>query len=287
MSPTPKSLILDLLATIGDHSMPVRALVAAGEVFSIRPESLRVALARLLEQGTIERDGRGQYRIARAARAVKQHVVSWNRIEERVTIWRGGWIGVHVASLLRSDRVRLRKRERALRFLGLRELDSGLWLRPDNLAGGIEAVRRELIDLGLDDNAPVFAITKFDESWEARARGLWDAETLRRGYREARARLEKSAARLPQLGDREAMVESFVLGGDVLRTLAVDPLLPEPIVPAGERAALVETMQEYDRLGRDRWKPFMREQGAPHPRTPLHPRALRGPLESSPSHRGA
>ena len=35
------------------------------------------------------------------------------------------------------------------------------------------------------------------------------------------------------------MVESFLLGGRVIRQLVLDPLLPEPILPVGERDALV------------------------------------------------
>ena len=49
------------------------------------------------------------------------------------------------------------------------------------------------------------------------------------------------------------MGESFSLGGDVLRQIVLDPLLPEPIVPALERRRLGEAMRRYDRLGRACW----------------------------------
>jgi hypothetical protein len=73
------------------------------------------------------------------------------------------------------------------------------------------------------------------------------------------------------------MVESFLLGGQAIRQLALDPLLPEPIVAAADRAALVETMRTYDRLGRACWRPFMTSQGAPHLRTPRDASAARWP----------
>ena len=72
--------------------MPVRALVAAGEVFGISSESVRVALVRLLSRGTIERNERGQYRIAPAAEPIQRHVVSWTHIDERLVPWRGSWV---------------------------------------------------------------------------------------------------------------------------------------------------------------------------------------------------
>ena len=49
------------------------------------------------------------------------------------------------------------------------------------------------------------------------------------------------------------MAESFRLGGEGLRQLALDPLLPEPIVPAAARRALLESMKRYDALGRRAW----------------------------------
>ena len=51
MDVTPRSLILDLMATLpsqGSHAMPVSALVEAGGYFGLAGNSLRVALARLM-----------------------------------------------------------------------------------------------------------------------------------------------------------------------------------------------------------------------------------------------
>ena len=65
------------------------------------------------------------------------------------------------------------------------------------------------------------------------------------------------------------MVETFVLGGEVLRTLAFDPLLPEPILPASAVDDLVREMRAYDRLGRDVWRRFLRRLDAPELLSPV------------------
>lgn len=264
MRPTPKSLILDLLSSLRGEPMPVRALVAAGAVFDISAESIRVALVRLCSSGTLERNERGQYRIAAAAQPVQRHVMGWARTEERLMPWRGAWIGVYAGGLDRSDRPRLRRREQAFEFLGLRALDAQLFVRPDNLKGGVDAVRHELQALGLDPAALVCLLSQLDAVAEARARALWDAAALCRAYRSTCAALARSAARLTRLSAREAMAESFVLGGQAIRQLALDPLLPEPIVPSGERTALVDALRAYDRLGRTCWRGLMKSHGAPH-----------------------
>lgn len=276
MTPTAKSLILDLLSTMGGAAMPVRALIGAGELFGLSENGIRVGLARLGVRRVVERDERGQYRVSRRAAAVQSHVRAWSRVEERMTAWDGGWIGVHTGALKRSDRRGARRRRRAFDFLGFRELDPGLWIRPDNLRGGVAEVRRQLEALGLDAAAIVFALGALDDATEARARRLWDVTRLRASHRAMRESLAASERRLPRLATERAMVETFTLGGRAIRELVLDPLLPEPIIPAAERRALVEAMRRYDRVGRDCWRPFMRTHGAPTHRTPTDSRLMSG-----------
>jgi phenylacetic acid degradation operon negative regulatory protein len=283
VEPTAKSLILDLLSTVRGGAMPVRALVASGELFDIAENNVRVELARLAGRGLVERDGRGAYRIALGARAVQEHVASWTRIEERVVTWRGAWIGVHTAHLPRVPRASARRRARALEWLGFRDLEAGLAVRPDNLRGGVAEVRQRLRDLGLEPTAPVFAITDLDDAADAHARGLWDSAALRRDYRELQERLAASEERLPRRSLAGAMIETFLLGGRVIRQLVRDPLLPEPIVPAGERKALVEALRRYDRLGRECWSRFMRSHGAPYRRSPVNVGGLVVPAGGMPA----
>jgi phenylacetic acid degradation operon negative regulatory protein len=96
-SPSPRSLILDLLSTLRGGSMPVGALVAAGGLFGIAENGVRVALSRLLRRDLAQRDERGRYRLGPRAAALNERVVSWRRIEERLRRWDGGWVGVQHA----------------------------------------------------------------------------------------------------------------------------------------------------------------------------------------------
>ena len=256
--PTAKSLILDLLATLRRGSMPVRALVAAGRLFDVSENSMRVALARLLAAGLVERDERGCYRPGGGASAIGQQIARWRRREDDLRAWDGGWVGV----VGPAD-------GRALRFLAFRELVRGLAIRPDNLVGGVDGVRGRLWALGLADDAVVAGVRDFDPAADARARRLWDTAALRAEYRATRGALAASEQRLGRLSRDAAMVESFLLGGRIIRHIVLDPLLPEPLVPAAERSALVEAMRRYDEVGRACWAGFMREFGVlPERRAP-------------------
>lgn len=256
-SPTARQLVLDLLSTLPRGAMPVRALVASGALFAIRENAVRVALARLLADGRIERDERGAYRLGPRARAVSRQVASWRTLDARLRPWDGGWIGVHTGAARGAGRTRMRRARRALDWLGFRELRPGLALRPDNLADGVGGARERLTALGLDPDAPVFAVRELDAATDHAARRLWPAARLVAGYRTTRRALERSERRLAALPEARAMVESFQLGGDAIRRLALDPLLPDALLPSTERAQLLTVMRRYDRAGRACWAGFL------------------------------
>ncbi len=268
--PTAKSLTLDLLSSLRGAAMPVAALVAAARLFRIDENALRVAIARLLASGQIARDERGQYRLGAAAHAVDRRVLGWRAAEQRTTKWSGGWWLLR-AGAVPSPRSRARRdRERALALLGFAELGPGFALRPDNLRASLSELRTELRELGLEADALLARASELDPESEARARSLWKRDALAAAYRRALAELTASEARLAALPEERAMVESFLLGGRVIRELVLDPLLPEPLAPEAERRALVAAMRRYDRIGRRAWASFMARHGAPHVASPAH-----------------
>ncbi len=256
--------------------MPVGALVAVGGLFDLGESSIRVAVARLLAAGLLERDERGRYRLGAQAAPLSRRVGGWRRLEERTRRWEGGWIGVH----RRADGALRRRaglrRDQTLRLLGFAPLAPRLHVRPDNLRSGVGQARDELAELGLETGALVFALRDLDPASDARARGLWDAAELCAGYARSLDDLAQSERHLASLPVEAAMVESFLLGGRVIRQLVLDPLLPEPIVPSAERRALVEAMRRYDRTGRRAWAAFLERFGVAHATTPADTRALEG-----------
>jgi len=186
-----------------------------------------------------------------------------------VRSWSGAWVAVATAGL---PRARQRASTRALAFLGCRELRPGLAVRPDNLVGGIDGARQHLRELGLDPTADVFGLHDLAPDTARRAAALWDTAALRLGYRRSIADLERSELRLATLPRERAMAESFLLGGRTIRQIVLDPRLPDALVPAAERRALIDTLLRYDRIGRAYWSSFMREMGGTLGSTPAHVR---------------
>lgn len=253
-TPNPRQLVLNLLLAVDGGELSARDAVASCALFGIRENSVRVALVRLASAGLVEASGRGSYRLGPHGAGLAADVSTWRTAEQRVRAWKGGWVAVHVGNLARSDRVALRARSRALALAGLYELERGLFVRPDNLVGGVAGVRERLHNLGLQSDAAVFLVSQLDDERESRARALWDGNKLTRSYRQMRQRIEKWRQRADQLETDVAAREAFLLGNEAIRKLVFDPLLPDPLVDIAERRAFVDAVIALDRVGHVIWR---------------------------------
>jgi phenylacetic acid degradation operon negative regulatory protein len=260
MQVTAKSLVLDLLSTMRGGSMPVALLVSAAEAFGLDGNRTRVALTRLLSQGLVERDERGHYRLGPGSGSTLGRVASW-RNGATTRPWQGGWLATHIDGIDKSDRSARRITDRALGFFSFRALNPGLMIRPDNLSAKVDGIRDELAALGADPRISCFCATSLSSHDEERARALWDLEALRSGYDDARDSMRRSRRRLAALDEEAAMVESFIVGGKVIRLLVLDPLLPDDIFSGDTRRLVTRELREYDQLGRACWAPLLQRHG--------------------------
>ena len=207
--------------------------------------------------GLSEAAGRGAARLDAAAADLAAEVAGWRDVAQRAGPWSGGWIAVHVGALGRSDRGALRARTRAFELLGLREIERGLHLRPDNLAGGVAAVRGRLLALGLDGAATVFAARDFDPDLERRASALWDGAALTRSYQAWTRRLGSLLARGTPRATEATLRDWYRAGNDAIRDMVFDPLLPAPLVDVDARRACFDAVLRFDAAGRAIWQQFL------------------------------
>lgn len=260
----PRTVILKLMLASERDELVAREAVSACALLGIRENSTRVALVRLASAQLIEAAGRGAYRLGPQATGLAAEITAWRNAEDRVRQWDGAWMAVHTGALKRADRVALRARERALELLGLRELERGLHVRPDNLTGSVVALRERLRKLDPDLAAPVFVARDLDPEREQRARKLWNGKALTKGYRETRRKLEEWLARADQLEPEVAARESYLVGDKAIRQLVFDPLLPAPLVDADERRAFREAVLRFDRVGHAIWRQLAVSQRSLH-----------------------
>lgn len=256
--PTAKKIVLDLLLAVDPEPLVARDAVNACALFGIRESNVRVTLTRLCAEGHLESTERGCYRLGVSAHQLATEVAGWRRMAERIRPWHGDYIAVHTAALGRSDRTALRRRQRAIDMLGFRALHRDLFVRPDNIEHDVHGVRQKLIKLGLESDTPVFIAHGFSAADQQRATRLWDSEALNADYHATRQRLEAWLARHRALDADVAARESFLIGGEAIRKLVFDPLLPEPMVDVEARRKLLETTLTFDRVGKHIWRALVR-----------------------------
>ena len=253
-APNARRIIMGLLLAEGDQPLSSRQVVAACALFGISENSARVALARLSASGLIASAERGSYLLGEAATVLAGDVATWREAEARLGDWSGDYIAVLTAALGRSDRTALRRRERALDMLGFRELDKDCFVRPDNLVGGVDAVRARLYALGLESEVPIFLASSFDRARATRLPTLWDGAALNQLYHRQHEALRRWLDKAEQLDPEDAARESFLLGGRAIRHIVFDPLLPAPLVDADARHRFIQTVKQFDRAGYAIWQ---------------------------------
>lgn len=248
---------LALLGAARGEPLTIPMLIGAAEVLRLSPNAMRVALSRLTTRGEVTAKRRGAYALSSAQRLEAfAHVRRYRTGFAARVAWRGDFLGVLTADLPRRNATLVRRRTQALDLGGFRALTHGLYARPNNLAGGRDAMAAHLTRLGLDADAALVGLT-LDERERA---------TLERSYRvaidqrKARALTGKVHTLLPVMRrrpPREVAATSFWLGDEVLRFLARDPLLPERLADPTPRAKLADAMSTLDEEGTRVWRTLL------------------------------
>lgn len=254
--PAAKALIQTLLLAAEGEAYPSRQLVAAGALFGVSENNIRVALVRLQAEGLAEAVGRGSYRLGQAATSLGQAISAWREVESQVCEWQGHYIGVHVGGLTRSDRAALARRQRALHMLGLREVGKGLFVRPDNLQGGVQQCRTRLYALGLDRETWVFSLREPCDDLRQQLLHLWDVQALSQSYRDTHALLSNWLAQRESLSPDQAAREAYLIDRPAVRQVVWDPLLPREWIDGTARSAMFATVRDFDAAGRSIWWRF-------------------------------
>jgi len=249
---TPKNLILGVMQAGKVNSVPIKILAQVGELFGFSSNTIRVNVARLLSAGILESDERGFYHIRSQDNPLSQLVDEWHLGEGRRKSWKQEWL----VCLLPDKRNQKGQNtsQKALSFLGFKSATAAMWVRPNNLHLDRYGCEKLLEQLGVMEGATFFVASDFEpkrlEQW---SKFLWPIDDLQRKYQALGEKLRYSKQRIKKLPIDQAVVETFVIGSEVVNLLAIDPLLPDEMMTAKYREALTQEMKTYDALGKSVW----------------------------------
>jgi phenylacetic acid degradation operon negative regulatory protein len=229
---TARSLMLSTLLGTHPPRLPVRALVAVGELFGFAEGTVRTALSRMAASDELDAEN-GRYSLGERLRRRQASQDASRQAPPRR--WDGSWWIAHVVAEGRSvgDRREFRAR---MRDAHMGELRPDVWLRPANTAGP-EPSDDLLLSRGSVEGRDPAAL----------ARQLWDLDGLRR----TGARLVHAAGdALTSLaaGDAAVLPDTFMVSVAVVRYLLADPQLPVDLV--GDHWPADGLRPTYDELER-------------------------------------
>lgn len=167
-----RSVALSVLLGVPDGRLPIRDLLATGEMCDIAPATMRVALSRLVAAGELTvHDSVYTLSPRHLDRLRAQH----EDIAPALRPWNGDWETVIVVESGRdaADRARLRTTLSSARLAELRE---GVWMRPANLDRPVltDPHTTSLLARSADSEGLVATLWNLD-AWASRAREIVDA----------------------------------------------------------------------------------------------------------------
>ena len=228
-----RSLVLSILLGLDPPVLPVRSLVAIGELFDIAPGTMRTALSRMVAGGDLSVDDAG-YRLV--GRLLERKAAQDIGRRPAPGSWDGTWWVAVVTAPRRSIGERRAFRSH-MANLRMGELRPDTWMRPGNLDGptgdgSLAVVRGELTG---------------EDPAELAAR-LWTLPTLATTAVRLSTRL---ADAIPALRDArpDVVPPAIALAAEVVRFLRAEPLLPAELAPDPWPPDEVrERYREFDRL---------------------------------------
>ena len=253
---TPKRLVLSLLSAPELEEAEISKLVLWAGLFDVDAATLRVTVGRLTRQGLLTSPRRGVYRIGPQGERLASTAQAWANAEQAIVPWQGDWLLAHTAHLGRSNKTRLRGRERAFRLIGFAQCMCALWCRPANLGQDLDDTRDQLVELGLDETAPLLRASAISGVSEQQLFALWPRKHLEKAYRQHLKAMHNSRKKLPRMALADAARETILVGEAVIRQINADPLLPEQMIDTRSRSDMIATMLEYDAVGREIWRQF-------------------------------
>lgn len=247
---TAKSLILDLLRTSKPSALPVRLLINTAAIFDISENAMRVNLNRLIKRDVISQDSRGYYQVSETTSPLRTWVASWRAGEQRIRPWQQQWLNLQISSSLNASAAKQLQRA-AFRF-GFRQYWDNSWIRPDNLSINNADLSQLLEQLSEQNSFMLMQVQQF--SGNKKPAQLWQPEKVEQVYRSHITALQDSINNIDSAELASRFRDSFILGGNCIHTLAIDPLLPAELINVELRDELTQLMKTYDRMCTPYWQ---------------------------------
>lgn len=255
-----RHLIIDLFLSSAYSQLTIKQILIAARLFNMSENGIRVATTRLLNEGMIESVERGIYQLSPSTKEWAKIILNRKNGIKQTKEWQQQYLAVFTGTLGRIDRTALKKRERALRQFGFKELETSIYIRPDNLAYTFDKTCEELVLAGLEKEAKICTIQHFDSKSLQIIPSLWDTQQLEKNYEVYSQDIQQWLFEYANLPLNEAAAQALLLGRETIALLMNDPLLPAPFVNEKARNQFAKNVQLLDSIGQKLWKKVYKQE---------------------------
>jgi len=238
-----KDLLLAVLHGVSMDCVPESMLLQIGEYMGISKTSVQKSLNELIESHYIHVDENRCCSILPERSLFSQHFEQWRLSEQRRVIWDGSWLVCDLPVICEDSDVRKRSLW-ALDLLGFKETPKGI-LRPNNLLGGIDALRLKLKIFGIEANTDLFSVNDYPKRiQETLKTDIWPITALTDSYHDMYQKVDTGNAMLKSRVTKSVLVYALKIGYEAVTMLAIDPLLPVEMQDPKPRIKLTRLLLE-------------------------------------------
>lgn len=250
--------VLTLMNAMGGTASVAR-LLRATDILGVEQGAVRMALTRLKSKKVLENPRRGVWSLSADGHSTRGYVDAWRIIQSRVMSWdEHSWVAYRASGSF-QDTASGRARARTTRILGMRQWQHNLWVRPNNLVAEVVGLRARILAQADSQDDLVFLIQGLSQSDATTIRGLWDVSGLEAQYVSCVERMNAARSAAKEQSLDLAARNVYEVGDSVIRTLAIDPLLPADMIDTSLRAECIEVLRSFDVFGRHLWRQVLEE----------------------------
>jgi len=227
-------------------SLSAKQLLRIADCLEITEASVRMALSRQTKQGKLVRE-HGRYSLVSAKRPF--HLPRfWLDIRKLSKSWDGNWFLINLGGQKYTPTI-TRRLARKANLLGLQQIPTIGWIRPDNLINLHEEVQFHFQSVTNRNDFIMGKLSGVSESQFRQFTLAWPTDKLNDFYHNALIFITNERKKLAEMSDKDILMRSFTIGRLIIEQLSYDPWLPEQMIDAGSREKLIEeTILYYQKI---------------------------------------
>lgn len=249
-------LLFGIMVSLAWKEYSVKGLLQLTKPFGLSESSLRTALSRMLKKGLVKKRKVGKsafYSFANEGMKIGENIAEtfsnpdWHD-------WKGEWweLVFSVPADESPERYPIRKTLKENRF-GM--LYPGVWIRPHQPDKNIIHRFQRPIASGYCK----MSVSRFIPELTAQdAASIWDLKHINKQFFETLNTIKDSISYIKNATSEQAFIEKFKVGDGFVKTLNLDPLLPEALLPHDWTGYSLKTcFNDWNTIIAEKSKPFI------------------------------